>query len=399
MKRFLFAMTIVVCGAVVAEAGPSSFFSTRGLGLRRFYPNARTLALGGMGIALDDWQALSALNPALQSRITLTRLSVSFLHETSGVSLDVQNGRVTDSNVAGAQFFIPLGRGLGISAGIRPYTAVEYSFTNEGEVAGANFVEKLSGDGGVNSAFLTFSVGVGRFLQLGLRGNAYFGRIKRVWEVNYASAEFRSTKDQIVSFARGYGFTLGAVVSPIRSWRIGAVVTPGFDLTAEIDLDSRSGIELPTQKSTYNVPIEYGAGTTFNLSNRFLVGVDVLGQRWSEFGRDSGKLAGWEDALRIGGGIELTGRLEREAGFFSRLSYRLGAYQWRLGVQAPDGQEVIEKFATFGLGIPFNGNWGRIDVAVQVGRRGKRPDNPVEETVWRVAVGISGGERWFMQRR
>jgi len=400
MKRVLFLTSVVVLlSASAAAPFPGSFFSTRALGLRSYYPNARTLGLGGLAIALDDWRAPSSLNPALQSRITLTRLSVSFLHETSGANAGLQRGRVTDSNVTGAQFYIPFGKGLGLAAGIRPYTVVEYSFQNDGDTPDVHFIEKLSGDGGVNTAFLGFSAGVGKHVQVGVRGNAFFGRIKRIWEVNYASTEFKSTKDELRSYMRGYGVTLGAVVSPVQAWRIGAVLTPGFDLTSEDDLSSRSGSENPTQKFQYHIPVEYGIGTTFNLLDRLLVGVDVLAQRWSQFEKEGQKVANWEDALRVGGGVEITGHRGRYAGFFNRLSYRIGAYYSRLGLQMPEGRRVSEAFATFGLGVPFNGNIGRIDIAVQVGKRGSRPDNPVEETVWRIAVGVTGGELWFIRRR
>lgn len=401
MKRVhvVVGAAVLFLGLAPVQAGPGSFFSTRGLGLRVYYPNARSLGIGGLGLALEDQTSLSALNPALLSRVSLTRLSVSFLHETAAAAAAVESGRVTDSNVAGGQFFIPLGTDLGISAGLRPYSAVDYSFSNDGETASTSYVEKLSGDGGVNSAFLSFSFGIGSRLQLGLRGNAYFGRVKQLWEVQYRSDQFVNTRDELDAYVKGYGFTFGAVVSPADAWHIGAMLSPGFDLHTETDLTSTSGAQTPTQESTYNMPVEFGVGTSFNPHDRVLAGADVLVQRWSDFSRDGLKLAGWRDALRVGGGVELTGDANLNAGFFQRLSYRLGGYYSRLGVEMPEGQQVREIFATVGLGIPFDGNRGRIDLALNVGRRGQRPDNPVEETVWRLAIGVSGGERWFTQRR
>ncbi len=78
---------------------------------------------------------------------------------------------------------------------------------------------------------------------------------------------------------------------------------------------------------------------------------------------------------------------------------RAGIYYKILGLEEPVGEKVTEIFATIGLGLPIKWSAGRLDLALETGRRGSSSQNPFRENVIRFTGSITVGEKWFLRRR
>jgi hypothetical protein len=60
----------------------------------------------------------------------------------------------------------------------------------------------------------------------------------------------------------------------------------------------------------------------------------------------------------------------------------------------------IEDFAVnFGLGLPMSGTFSNLNVGFEVGKRGTKYYNLIEENYINLSIGLSFSDRWFVKRK
>jgi hypothetical protein len=156
------------------------------------------------------------------------------------------------------------------------------------------------------------------------------------------------------------------------------------------------------QDLNYDLPSTFGVGTSFRLATKWLLAADYYTERWQDasFQQD-----GYVNASqRMAFGVEylprpFTTEQYFSIPYFSRVAYRAGFYYRDLGLEVPLGEKVTEWFLTFGMGMPLKWAASRMDLAFEFGKRGSSDRNPVEETVSRLSISFTVGERWFARGR
>ncbi|PSQ68995.1 MAG: hypothetical protein BRD29_02525 [Bacteroidetes bacterium QH_2_67_10] len=96
----------------------------------------------------------------------------------------------------------------------------------------------------------------------------------------------------------------------------------------------------------------------------------------------------------------------RNATFFSRTAYRLGAYYEQTYVDAqtvfddaPEGTGINALAATGGVSLPTPLYGTRIDVGVEVGTRGTTDADLIRDVFYGLSLNVNLGERWFQRRK
>jgi hypothetical protein len=393
-KTKVLGITLLISSCFVGSLQAGSFYSSKGIGLVYNFISGRSVGMGGVGIATMDNMTLNYLNPAALVEVPFTFISGNFLHEATDLKGSGQDASIATTGVAGVQFLIPIKRNRAvISLGVNPYSSIEYAFSSLGTEEGKSYVETVSGDGGVNTGFISFSFRPIKNLSLGVTGLFYFGVLKNTWKINFLTTDFFNTRDQISqSFATG-SFRVGFIYNITSGWSLGGVYTPAVTLDLNKKLKERFNEFTDFPDSDFEIPLAFGVGTAINLGKKLVTGVDYYFQKWSDLQREGYV----NDSRRIGFGLEYSGRGDFRSSFFSRMAIRLGFFYRDLGLEDPIGEKVIEKFGTIGLGMPIRWGLGRIDLALEVGRRGSISKNPFQETVIRVTGSVSVGERWFFR--
>ena len=162
-----------------------------------------------------------------------------------------------------------------------------------------------------------------------------------------------------------------------------------------------------------DVPLGAGLGLAYRPDARWTVLADGRYEPWSAFsstfalpGYTPGDgAANFQDRLRLSAGVELVpaGADFTEA-YFRRTAYRLGFYYddaYLDGAQIggdPDA-ELRTLALTGGVSLPTLLPGTRLDLNLEVGRRGTTDAELVQETFYRVLVNVNIGERWFEQRK
>lgn len=350
--------------------------------------------MGGVGLATTENMTLNYLNPAALVEIPFTFISGNFLHESTDLQGSDQDAFISSTGVAGVQFAIPIKRNRAVIAiGVNPYSSIEYSFASLDTVEDKAFVEVLSGDGGVNTGFFTFSFKPIKNLYLGITGLLYFGVLKSTWQVNFLTSDFFNTRDEIFQSFTAGNLRVGFVYHITSGWSLGGVFTPAVTLDLNKKLKERFGEFSDFPDSEIEIPLAFGAGTALSVGKKFVAGADFYFQKWSDFNKEGYV----NDSKRIAFGFEYSGRGSSGDSYFSRMAFRGGVFYRDLGLEDPLGEKVTELFGTIGLGLPIKWAAGRIDLAVEGGRRGSISRNPFSETVIRVTGSVTVGERWFFR--
>ncbi|MBO9660872.1 MAG: hypothetical protein J7527_18765, partial [Chitinophagaceae bacterium] len=135
----------------------------------------------------------------------------------------------------------------------------------------------------------------------------------------------------------------------------------------------------------------------------WLVGVDLVRNNWDEF-RNYGAIdptvkSNWQ--VRVGGQV----RPFPEANYFSNVAYRAGFFVGPDYVQV-DNQKLNTWGASVGFGLLVS-NFSRttapnqvtvINLALEYSRRGNN-ESALKESMFRVSIGLSLSDLWFMKRK
>lgn len=396
----LLLSAIVVSAAV---AGGSSY-SRFGVGDLVRYGGSRLDGMGGAGIALSGDGFLNLLNPAAIGKIKYTRFAGGFEFTNFNSTDAFGSGRFARGNFKGASFGIPIDKEYEIAVLLEasPYSNVNYATQSQDTVVKQDFY----GTGGLSLLSLGASVSPVNKLTLGAKLNYVHGRIRQAGNFTFLDASFTNSEIQRSDFYSGFNVTLGGLYEGVGDLLGSAALQPltlGFIFSTPTALSVNRESVLTTSSSTdttytnagkTDLPVAYGVGLSYLISNRYVVTADVYHQQWQNAKFQGTVLPELRNATRIGAGFEALpgGPLES---FWKRVAYR-GGFYYNATSYVFSGTPINELFVTGGLGIPI-GPEARVDVNLHLGTRGTTSNNLQRDTILRLTVSVSASEVWFMR--
>ncbi|MBN2201534.1 hypothetical protein JW777_06265 [bacterium] len=406
LLRAAFKLPVPVWAALLIHAtGPSipfcgaSVLSSGGVGYPAGFAGARYAGMGGVSISLADPSSAGSWNPASLAEIRLTRLDIEYLYENNTFRDASGSSRSPYSNFNGFTLALPFGRGLSAAFGLSPCTRADYRIAYPDSLAGETFNKSVEASGGLNSADAAFAFRIRHWADFGLKAHYFFGKLDETWRIVFNGTGFTGTTDLLSSRMKGFSFTAGCIVHPLRVLSLGAVYRPGFDVDTEVEryADPLSGFPA-LHTGTITMPTAWGIGVHGILPKGLLAAAEYSTEAWSRMtinGRSAPHLA---DAERLAFGLEWLPGLLPTDGFFRRTAYRAGFSVGRFYRTDAENGPVREITATLGAGLPLGNAASRMDASVAIGRRGGLSDNSFEEDFVRVSVSASLAEKWFTRK-
>ncbi len=429
---FFFAALGLASGPALAQASNDygSAYSRFALGQRYDFSTSQAEAMGLAGVAIRSGIYNGISNPALGADQSLTTFSAS------GGIRGVQSTDATDATseaTAGdlglIQLGIPLYPGrMGLTLAYRPYSRVDYRAIEEGAVdidgdEPTPFRANIEGQGGLQRLSIGLGARVGKVLTVGASAEALVGTVEYLQRTEFpeGGAAFLETRESVSTRMYGFTGTLGAAASLRSLAREADALTIAGALTLPTTLNaSRSRLlganldrdTLATQRDgDVRVPLTARGGVSYQYSPKFLVSTDAIYEPWQSFESDFAfggfAPARGDDAeesilrsrWRVGAGMEwVPGGGERNARYFQRVNYRLGAYT-ETGFMSPEAEDVMTYALTGGLSLPTRVAGARVDLGFEAGTRGKTQGVLVRDRFWRATFTLNFGERWFVRRR
>jgi len=401
----------------------------------------QNLAMGGTGVAIHEGNRINILNPAASAALDSTSVYFDFganlffnQYLSEGDEITDMSNSWWNMNLHHVAFASSMGKYMGFSAGIIPYSSIGYSIKQEYNdyTNGSAMDTYFSGDGGIMNFYLGTSVKLFDRVAVGVTMNYLMGKLTRERQVSFPmnssysnafSEERFDIRKPVFSFGLQYKevfedkffFSLGAtydLATKINTELQYDVTNSIYDFK-DIQIDSVTTITpnymlaADTVMGNFTMPSKVGVGFALGIPDKLMVTADYYLQDWT--GALGGNGYQTAPASSFHFGTEYIPDNEALRGYHKLATYRLGAYYsnsylsvLKGGVAAsdPDAFYQLNDYGiTFGVGLPVRSIRSSINVSFTAGTRGTTEYNLVKENYGIITFNVTLHDLWFRKRR
>ena len=427
-KKFRYLLFIFfVSGTVYAQVGRSPY-TINGIGDLQGMSLIHQDAMGGVGISNAKPWGLSNINPALLPvNSPMTNFEFGLVGERRVVQKDSLNQENGGVNINYLAFGFPIKPGRWtVSVGLMPYSRVNYDIVSTNDIIGSNDDVGLSfrGNGGINQAYLGTGVRLFKHLFIGARAGYLFGAINNEIVVNnfryalndslFASTGYKTSYLEKTSFSDFYfggGIAYELKLNSRTYLNFGAI----YDLEADINAEKTEELERRNpnneeilssiilekdKKGAVILPPKYGFGLSLQNGTRWNVATDVLFQDWSEYRGFGNQIEEMNQYFRWGLGVEFIPDFFSVRNYFERVAYKMG-FSYERTPFLKNNQQVNDFGINFGASFPINNvnSISMFTLGFKYGQRGTNDNDLIKEDYYRISIGLSFNDRWFIRRK
>lgn len=412
IKKIITLFAIILSLSVESFAGGGSVYSRFGLGDYYYSFSARRMGFGELGIATTDYDYLNYLNPASWSKLRLTRFETGLIYNGTKISSNSESVFHSQTIVAGAMIGFPISEDHGISftAGITPYSNVNYEIS--GEEQNSNLIDPYnsvySGEGGITKAFAGVSYRLPFDISLGAAFEYYTGKIQYKTSIEFNdTSDFRDASFRTDYSHKGVGFSLGLIsnnlanifgVENLKDVRLGLIFSSSTKLTTDTTNISSTIIgDVVSSGGTLKTELPYrlGIGLSFKWTDDYLFLLDYLRQPLSELKRHGVSSTQMRDFQKFSFGVEYRNAEARSQSFWAHIMLR-GGISYEQLQYVINGKELNQLSFFTGFSVPL-GFDNTLDFAFQYGKRGTTDNNLLKENIYKFSITLSIGEFWFIR--
>ncbi|MGL2965053.1 outer membrane protein transport protein [Flavobacterium sp. XGLA_31] len=423
IKKIIVSLCLLVSLSALAQEGTSSPYSFYGIGDIKFKGTVENRSMGGLSVFPDSIH-INLQNPAQFASLKRTNLSVgaSYLNTKAKTESDYDKSRRTALDYLA--FGIPVGK-LGIGFGLIPYSSVGYKIQKVTVIPHSNndttrINNVYRGIGGVNRVFLGFGYKVTKKINVGADIQYNFGTVEttglRSESLNYDVIQL-STKELNTSELHGFNIDLGISYQTKLNKKLSYFGSIAYTPESKLFSNNTRNIETVQQftsgstvydnqsidvaDTTIKLPSKLALGSGFGDVKRWLLGAEVtlinysvMSNRFSDI--DGG--SSFKNGVRYSLGGYYTPNLTSYSNYFKRITYRAGIRYENTGLVIQN--KSINDFAgNIGVGLPLRGSISNMNIGLEVGRRGTKYYNLVEENYVNLSIGLSLSDEWFVKRK
>ena len=425
-KLFIAALMMGVANTAFAQSGTNSPYSQYGLGLQSEQFSGFNRGMNGLGLGFREHNQVNYLNPASYS--ALDSLTFIFDMGASGQITNLEeNGKKMNARNSSFDYAVAAFRAaphLGVSFGLVPFTTMGYNFNASGTTTLGNETLKstntYSGDGGLHQVYLGAGWQPVKGLSVGANISYLWGDITKSVVLSFSNASVSTLSKNYSASVASYKLDLGAQyllsLSDKNKVILGFTYSPKHKIggnpemvtstintnTSVVVSDTLSGNGL-----RLDLPDMYGAGFTYNHDNSLKVGADFTVQRWGKlpqptFASDNSSSVSMQygnyltrKKLTLGG--EYCPR-EYDRIFIRRVHYRAGVSYATPYYKINGANGPKEVSASLGFGIPIVNSMNNRSI-LNISGQWVRQWAPgmIKENTFRINIGLTFNERWFMK--
>ena len=302
----------------------------------------------------------------------------------------------------------PLGKYMGMSVGLLPYSSVGYAFGSKIE----NGIDSRQGSGSINELYVGLSGRLFKGFSIGANIAYMFGTLLNdsyaIVNNSGQSALFQR-EITVRDWHLTAGLQYGVDITPRNRITAGLIWSPGKTLlghanTLTYDTSTESGPEINEEvklRDNYSIPETWGAGLAYRWNNSLDVEFDVTYQPWSKakylgFDTDEARTEVFADRIKYALGLQY--RPDARGSYFKRIQYRLGGYYNR-DYLVVLGNNVREYGLTAGFGFPVAGFKTIVNLGLEWKHRQATPDPLLKEDYLNITIGVNFNEMWFRKSK
>ena len=420
-KILVLAMLLLSGGYAIAQEGMGSPYSFYGIGDLDFGGTMEYQAMGGVSVFADSIH-LNFKNPASLSKLGLTTYSLGATMSRYSLEDENTSGSSRNASFDYLALGFPILKNTAVSFGLLPYSTVGYSLRSINEGVVPQESNTYTGTGGVNKAFLSLGFNVAKNLSVGATVNYGFGRIEYSslnqrqgiqlgtremsraeisgldynFAVNYSK---KLGKENHLDLMLTYAPEINYGSSNSRSYRTVLVYEDGSEAGSsssvyDVDL-AASGLD----DTDLTLPSRLRFGLGFGKTNVWYAGAEYEMVGMGSFNNDFINIEGigYEDASKISLGGFYVPSYNSRGSYFKRVTYRAGLAYQDTGMVI--NNETVNDFGmSFGVGLPVKG-FSNVNLGINLGQRGTTNSGLIKENYFKVKIGLSLNDRWFVKRK
>jgi hypothetical protein len=402
MKKIQLIITLIILTATQFAVASSSIFGfgPNLLGSYQYPYSTAALGRGGFSMAIVDTVGLNQANFATWAKLPLSTFVLNM--EYQGLNISSASDRnifLTEANFRGGYVAWPLiRRKMTLGVGLVPHLVGNLGIQVENVGIGAPAVQSVESSGTISEAKLIFALQLTRNLSVSVAPIFNFGVIKDQINIRYNDIAYGDISIENRYQAHGVNGQIGAY------WEMGNWLAAGasFKLPVKLTVYSTQS-SLSSEKTVdgfrdIQLPLDATAGAAIKFSRRFLIGIDVNYQDWKRgYEVDGRRISNMNNSMRVGTGFQRGPSQDLYASYFQKMTIRGGAFYGQMNATS-NGNLIHEYGVTFGLGFPIRLNRNRFDISAEMGRRGDKSLNFIEELYFKLNFSISTNELWFVQQ-
>lgn len=418
IKKFIVSFCLLFSLALFAQEGTSSPYSFYGIGDVKFKGTIDTRSMGSLSV-LPDSIHLNLQNPANFASLKLSSFAIGGTYGNTKFKTESAEAKARRTSLDYLAIGVPVGK-LGLAFGLVPYSSVGYKIQKLSNDAVPVF-SRYSGIGGVNRVFFGLGYQITKKLNFGADIQYNFGTIETS-NLRFLEGLQYGTREKNTSDLQGVNFDLGlsyqTKVNAKYSFFSGLTYTP----EAKLKLENARSIEIvqflssgtinpiettniPVADTTIKLPSKLSFGSGFGQVKKWLIGGEVTLTNNSVISNRFVDIDGakFENSVRYTLGGFYIPNFNSYASYWKRVVYRGGLRYENTGlvIQNPGYPEksIMDFAANVGFGLPLGGTFSSINIGLEIGKRGTKYANLVEENYVNLSVGLSLSEKWFVKRK
>ena len=425
-KRLFFVIIAVAFSALsFAQSGTNSPYSQYGLGQLSEQSSGFNRGMNGLGLGFREHNQINHINPASYS--ALDSLTFIFDVAMSGQVTNFKEGnRKINANNADFEYAVAGFRAfkhVGVSFGIIPFTNVGYNYSSEGYLNGDRsntYTNTYTGSGGLHQIYLGAGWEMMKGLSLGANISYLWGTIDRSVINSYSDVYVNTLSKYYKATANSYKIDLGLQytlnVDKKNAMTFGLTWGLGHKLSSTpeclvISNNPSTGVTDTTSYSVKNgleIPMTLGMGVMWNHNEKLKLGTDFSLQKWGSVKHPVYKVDNnppsyqlsdnyYSDRYKVTVGGEFCNNAMGRR-FLDRIRFRAGASYATsyLKINGNDGPKELSVSA--GFGIPIINSYNNRSILNMSGQWvHAAAKGMLTENTFRINVGITFNERWFMK--
>lgn len=426
IKKIVIAIVCLATTGLYAQNGSVSPYSYFGIGELQSKGTMENQMMGGIGVFSDSIH-VNLKNPAALSKLGvqygedfgITTYTFGLSHKRLNLENNIESQSNAVTNLEYLSIAMAFSKGFGIGFGIMPYSSVGYNLVSEStNDDGATVTNLFQGDGGLNKVYLSAGYELVKNLSIGFTANFNFGtldyeRIQSVENVQFGTFDNRNSRINGMDFnyALYYTPTFKDKYQLFTSVRVNtqanlisknekeigsfSALTGQNIEVVDVDLDA-----VDLRNTELKIPTTTAVGLGFGEQRKWFLGAEYSFQGLSSFSNDFIEVDDleYEDASSLAFGGYFIPDYSSFSGYFKRITYRAGLRMDKTGMVI-NNKEINDFGITFGFGLPMRGSFSNLNLGFELGKRGTKYDNLIEEKYFKVNLGLSLNDIWFLKRR
>jgi len=402
------------------SSSTSSPYSRYGFGTMSGTSFGRGDAMGGIGIGTRNSYQINTANPASYTSIdSLTFLmqfgiDAKFIKSETSESSNVRN----NVNFNHLTFAVPITRWWSGSFGLLPYASKGYNIISSSGILDLMSTSSYTGTGTLTKLYFGNAFRIGDNLSIGANTWFLFGKIIDDIYVYFPNdpAAYDYLKQSSLN-VHGFGVSTGLqyqiTTKNSNSMTLGLTFDPKINVNSTYTLHEEralfrgsSSISLITDTIQHvvsdnnglQIPLSYGAGFSYTIKNKIILGADALFQQWkgTEFlGQQVDYLS---NSSKYSAGFEYTPNLYSIRSYWERVQYRFGGF-YENSYLTLNGIQIKGYAGTFGMGLPLGRSRSALNISGELGKMGTTDNELIKEKYFKLTVHVFLHDRWFFKTK